>query len=164
MPADGCRLVHRCARSAQLVRGDFFPPPALRLASTARRGVVSYRIWGAGVVCGSPSPEKSVQHTQITYAQGSGTLLHVLLDFVCIFLFLTLALEQSRCTLPPPPRRPHPPTSSCRFYRTGEKREQENKTEKEMQNNLRPCFPADPLRPSCDREASSAKTGCGSHH
>lgn len=32
------------------------------------------------------------------------------------------------------------------------------------ENNLRPCFPADPLRPSCDREAFSAEAGCARHH
>lgn len=100
-----------------------------------------------------------------TVQKGAGhcyTCFSFLFVFSCFFN--SSFEQQSRCTLPLPPRRPHSPTSFCRFLRTGEKREQENKSEKEMQNNLRPCFPADPLRPSCDREASSAKTGCGSHH
>lgn len=111
VPDDRRRLVHECARSAQLVRGGFiFSSPTSSIYSTPR----SCKLLDLGGRCSlrfPPAPRSLFNlRKSPNHAQGSRTLLHVLLVFVCILLFLILALEQqSPCTLPPPPRRPHPP-------------------------------------------------------
>lgn len=84
-------------------------------------------IWGAGVACGAPKPREvcSTTHKPSHDAQGSKTLLHVLLVFV--FSFQKLGWEQqSRCTLPAPPSQ----TPYALFLRAGEGRKHGNKIEK----------------------------------